>query len=73
MNELFEARCLCYAREARQHEPEVYQWSGGILWAWWSECPAHPGERHTAPVWTRQDGQLRYDEAETVDVVSAPV
>jgi hypothetical protein len=63
----FETVCLCLARDATQHEPAAYRWTGiatggGTLWGIYPECPAHPGERFTSPVWTQRYGRLSNEE-----------
>jgi hypothetical protein len=57
MNEC-EPPCLCLAREAVRYEPVAYGWMGGTLWATYPECPAHPGEHFTSPVWAQRIGRL---------------
>jgi hypothetical protein len=70
----FEAQCLCYARDARQHEPVDYQWVGigdrnATLFGIWPECPAHPGEHFVSPVWTQKIGRLDDEAADATAAV----
>jgi hypothetical protein len=34
-------KCLCFARDALQHEPVMYRWFGSILWAIYPLCEVH--------------------------------
>jgi hypothetical protein len=54
-------KCLCFARDALQHEPVMYCWFGPILWAIYPLCEAH-NDRYTTPVWAPRIGQIRQSE-----------
>lgn len=60
--------CLCFARDARELDPERYAWCGNVLWAQWKECPTHH-EHFMSPVWHPRMGQLR-DEATAYEAVA---